>query len=294
LRYEFRGLQPNSDYHVSLFAVNPITEGSVAFGTGASFRTESGFGGSGGTGGTGGFANQPSSKPTINLMKDAATMASYLNPTRGTFQLYEYPVKHFIRELIFHIQPCSGYIRVKIFKDGKLVRMGTTEMLKTFQLTNLKPLSSIEIKVENDDNDAKIYRIWASEFSTSDPYPKLPVDTSVKVLEHSRTCNSVTLAWLGSTEKHNYCLYKREEQVDYFKKLILEEHDSCTDPRARMDMVFCRADKVQTDDQYIMKATVPGLKPDTTYRFDLYAEKPGRDENKMSYRTVWVKTKQQC
>lgn len=199
LRYEFRGLQPNTEYHVSLFAVNPVTDGSVAFGS-ASFRTDSENSDSGGgAGGAGGdSASGSNNQLTINLMKDATTFASYLNPTRGTFQLYEYPVKHFIRELMIHIQPCSGYIRVKIFKDGKLVRTGTTEMLKTFQLQNLKPISSIEIKVENDDNDAKIYRIWASEFSTSDPYPKLPVDTSVKVLEHSRTCNSVTLAWLGT------------------------------------------------------------------------------------------------
>lgn len=272
--YLFENLEPDTKYHLSLFAINTHSGGSVAF-EGASFvtRIEKQF------------------TDTVVTLRDGRMYASYLNPARASFRLYEYPVDHFRRQVVITVQPCTGYIRVNLYKDGQILRKSVFEELKTFAITNVKP-GVLRIKVVNDDSDAKLYKIWASIRPSRNPYPRLPVDTSIKVLEHGRTCNSVTLAWLGSTEKHDYCLYKRMEEEEYFKQLILEESNQCQGPPAKMEKIFCRRFKVNNDSQLIMKASVKELKPATTYRFDLYASKPNRQQ--LSYRTVWVKTKRDC
>lgn len=272
--YIFENLAPDTKYHLSLFAVNTHTGGSVAY-EGASFVTR--------------IEKQYTN--TVVTLRDGRMYASYLNPARASFRLYEYPVDHFHRQIVVTVQPCTGYIRVNLYKDGQILRKSIFEELKTFVVANVKP-GVLRIKVVNDDSDAKLYKIWASVKPSRNPYPRLPVDTSIKVLEHSRTCRSVTLAWLGSTEKHDYCLYKRMEEEEYFKQLILEESNQCQGPPAKMEKIFCRRFKVNNDSELIMKASVTDLKPSTTYRFDLYASKPNRQQ--LSYRTVWVKTKRDC
>jgi len=93
--------------------------------------------------------------------------------------------------------------------------------LKTFLVTNVQR-GELKIKVINDDNETKLYKIWVSVDPLMNPYPLLPADTSVQSLEHGRTCTSVELAWLAvSPNQHQFCLYRKTEDEGYFKRLIL-------------------------------------------------------------------------
>lgn len=173
--YIYENLRQESKYFLSLFAINTKTGGSVAY-EGASFFTRK-------------------RELEVFTLQDGKMVASYLNPARAAFKLYQFRVKHFHRNVLLNIQPCSGTLRVQIFKDDQLIKRSLFEELKSFVFESVTP-GVLKIKVSNDDNDAKIYRIWASVKTSKNPYPKMPVDTSIKVLEHSRTCHSVTLAWL--------------------------------------------------------------------------------------------------
>lgn len=277
--YHFAGLSPNTEYKLSLFAHNKNTGGSTSY-KGLTFRT----------------LEKNIAKRQKFALIDSELVGAYLNPSRTAFQTYEFLVSRFQREVLITVQPCTGYVRVNLFKDKKLLKRSVIGELRRFVIARVTP-GFLRVKIANDDNTAKVFKIWASTHPWRDPYPRLPEDTSIKVFELSRGCRQVTLAWLASKGFLSYCLYKKMEEDDYFKRLILEDSTECRDPPSK-SLIECRVhseSSSSSNDMVILNSTVHSLMPGTTYRFDLFvqpANKPVRQT--LVYRTVWVKTKRKC
>lgn len=100
--YHFDKLAADTKYFVTVFAVNLKTGGAAVY-EGASFvtRTEKLY------------------AQNAELLKDGQIYASYLNPTRASFRLYQFTIEPGQNQILIAAQPCTGYIRVHLYKDGK-------------------------------------------------------------------------------------------------------------------------------------------------------------------------------
>lgn len=197
--------------------------------------------------------------------------------------------------LVFHA--CAGYIRVSIYRDGKLLRKSDSFTgYRRFLVTNAKA-GRLRVRVSNGDKKENVFKIWASTRPNKNPYPVLPDDTSVK--ETGRTCSSTTLQWLRSGGHARYCLYRRKESVNYFDDLIKQDTNHCVGTPSATELVGCFNDyaNATAGDRVsaLMQTTVEGLDPGVAYRFDLLARPLHRAHSQqLPYRTLWVKTRQFC
>uniref|UniRef100_A0A5S6R634 Protein NDNF n=1 Tax=Trichuris muris TaxID=70415 RepID=A0A5S6R634_TRIMR len=270
------GLQTGVRYFLSVFALRPSTLESVPFDNVAFITTN------------------PLSYPTSPIVDGKVTVA-HLGASQRSVRFHVLTIDRPTPSLLITLYPCTGSLRVSVYRDDHLLRHWLVEELKTVELLNV-PSGQLRIRVTNDDENDKSYKIWASVNASTYPYPTMPFDTSLLVLEHGRTCRSVRLGWLESTDAHSVCLFKRREQSDYFTQLILlEEPNRCQGPAADSELVFCRRfhhHRNGDEGEIMITREVLNLRPANTYRFDLYASRP--DGETLPYRTVWAKTKQFC
>ncbi|XP_064457131.1 protein NDNF-like [Ornithodoros turicata] len=120
------------------------------------------------------------------------------------------------------------------------------------------------------------------------PYPALPADNRVKVMESLTTCDSVTLAWRSvSDEKVRYCVYKRESAVE-------QRDDTCQEEWPRSGKVTCRRYHRFSRQRFqdVIMQKVNRLRPDASYVFQVLVTKlRGKT---LPYEPVWATTPRTC
>ncbi|KRY75612.1 Protein NDNF, partial [Trichinella pseudospiralis] len=261
-------LQQNTNYYANVFALDLNTGENIAYNT-VSFTTTS--------------ENQISQHRLVSSLTEAQLQTGYLGPSRVAFKVYQFSAPVAISELYILIQPCTGPLQAAIYQDGQKTLHYSIEELQAINLTGVN-VGIVQIQIANDDNQAKIFNIWASNNYSAYPYPKLPYDTSITVTE--RKCDSVQLSWLASTDAHVYCLYKRVQRFDYFKQLTLEDWNLCQQPDENLQPLFCNQFRGNQYRNEILIQEIAALKPATTYRFDLFVSK--HNQPSLAYRTVWI------
>ncbi|KRY75613.1 Protein NDNF, partial [Trichinella pseudospiralis] len=264
-------LQQNTNYYANVFALDLNTGENIAYNT-VSFTTTS--------------ENQISQHRLVSSLTEAQLQTGYLGPSRVAFKVYQFSAPVAISELYILIQPCTGPLQAAIYQDGQKTLHYSIEELQAINLTGVN-VGIVQIQIANDDNQAKIFNIWASNNYSAYPYPKLPYDTSITVTE--RKCDSVQLSWLASTDAHVYCLYKRVQRFDYFKQLTLEDWNLCQQPDENLQPLFCNQFRGNQYRNEILIQEIAALKPATTYRFDLFVSK--HNQPSLAYRTVWIRFK---
>ncbi|KAK0399568.1 hypothetical protein QR680_003112 [Steinernema hermaphroditum] len=231
---------------------------------------------------------------------DAQLQAGKLKAEKGDSQLYDFPVHNLTerQKVLLVVHACDGYIRVAIYRDGRLLRKSDPfSGFRRFLVLNAQD-GELQIQIINADSNPKMFRLWASMKPEKSPYPQLPDDTSIK--EIRRTCDSTTLQWLRAFDGHvRYCLYRRKESVNYLEELVSKHANLCAGTLPEKDLVGCYdqegAPGDKDDDDRVVTIRVDRLEPDTTYRFDLLARPVEKTNSQdLPYRTVWVKTRASC
>ncbi|KAH7715720.1 Protein NDNF-1 [Aphelenchoides avenae] len=252
-------------------------------------------------------ANVANDYDELSYLHDAQLESGTLKPHRGysvnyDFKIYKSDAEEQKALLILHA--CDGYIRVAVYRDGRLLKKSEPfSGYRRFLIVNAHS-GHLRIQVINDDSKPTTYRLWASTKPEKSPYPHLPADTSVK--ETQRTCNSVTLQWMRSDEDATrYCLFRRKETANFLEELISRPANLCAEGMPLGDFVDCfqlggtEPHNAFKTSNGLMQATVTGLEPDATYRFDLLATTMGKASPKfrpeqLPYRTAWVRTRSYC
>uniref|UniRef100_A0A0M3IBD8 NDNF_C domain-containing protein n=1 Tax=Ascaris lumbricoides TaxID=6252 RepID=A0A0M3IBD8_ASCLU len=251
-------------------------------------------------------------------LSDARLQAGKLAGFKGATQSFDFSVRYRSadqQKVLLVLHACDGYIRVAIYRNGRLLRRSDPfSGFRRFLVMNALS-GHLTIQIINDDSKPKVFRLWASTNPERSPYPQLPDDTSIK--ETRRSCSSTTLQWLKAADADiRYCLYRRKETVHYLEELVSKHANLCSGKMPETDLVGCYthfadrqmnlnqpskgylsvADDYGSDDiDGIIETTVSDLSPDTTYRFDLLAEPVHRAHSQqLPYRTVWVKTRAFC
>lgn len=120
--------------------------------------------------------------------------------------------------------------------------------------------------------------------------PSLPTTLHIKSFNRLRSCNSVTLAWMGTEERSLYCVYRRK--VGTLERKVPTA--PCLGPESRSDTerVLCKYFQELNPQRAVTTAVIGGLEPGVAYVFDVYLMR--RWGIPIKYASKVVKTRKEC
>ncbi|XP_063969073.1 protein NDNF-like [Lytechinus pictus] len=266
-------LDPGTRYFFDLFAVDQVTNRSVAF-IGTSIYTRA----------------EPPDRRIIRL-KDGG-LRTIRAERSSSIKQFRFPVsgKSRDQDVNVTIQSCSQTIAVEIWREGVKIRDAPVKSLKHFSIRNVE--DELLIKVKTRRRTPTDYKIFATTNPSKYPFPQLPKDSTIRVFKNLRQCTSVTLAWLSTKEVSQYCLYMREE--DPKSRGLIRQDSRCHGPknRKKSEKVLCRSVNGAEAERDALTEVVTGLKAGTKYIFDVYVSGVGKET--LAYKSKTVKTKRTC
>ena len=265
--YTFTKLNPGTTYFMNVFAVNRSNNVSLAY-NGTSAKTKANY--------------------KYTTLIDGKVRLQFLKRSRG-YKLYRFPLKKNNRKLIFSVQPCSGYVEVELFRESHLLQKASGRQLITFRLKSVKA-GLYYIKVHAKRRRSVSYKIMATTKDSSFPYPVMPKDPKLRVFDKFTTCNKITVAWLGTAKRQQYCLYKRvvEKRARKHRSILNSCHGSSL--RKKSEKIMCK--RSRNKKKPVIFEVVTGLASNTTYVFDVYVSKI-RGET-LSYQSLYARTLEHC
>jgi hypothetical protein len=270
-RYAFAKASPGWLYFVDVFAVDPRNNQSVTY--------------------PGQIARTKYRQKYVNL-KDAKMVEKFMKRRSGP-KAFKYMIREDTEQLVLQLEACTGAFNVEVRYHDKVLNDARFSSLETLYIRNAKAGMYL-ITVSREKLRVASFRIFATVDISKTLYPMLPNDTSIRVFENLSTCNSVTVAWLGTTDRSRYCLYKRPVNNRHLKRHRPPMTSHCTGPggRKKSEKIVCRRFRAQNKNRAVMTEVVGGLATDTTYIFDVYVTK--RRGHTLSYKTIHTKTRSQC
>ncbi|XP_064621648.1 protein NDNF-like [Lineus longissimus] len=270
-RYSFNKVAPGWLYFVDVFAVDPRNNQSVAY--------------------QGQVARTKYRQKYVNL-KDAKVVEKFIKRRSGP-KGFKYVLRGDAEQLVLQLEACTGAYFVEVKYHDKVLKEAQFTSLLTLDIRNAKA-GVYFIKVSRKKLKVASFRIFATVDRSKTLYPMLPNDTSIRVFENLSTCHSVTVAWLGTTERSRYCLYKRPVNTRHLKRQHTPMTNQCTGPggRKKSEKIVCKRFRARNRNRAVMTEVVDGLAEDTTYVFDVYVTK--RRGHTLSYKAVRTKTRSKC
>ncbi|XP_071235944.1 protein NDNF-like isoform X2 [Salvelinus alpinus] len=121
--------------------------------------------------------------------------------------------------------------------------------------------------------------------------PSLPSTLQIKSFNRLRSCESVTLAWMGTEERSLYCVYRQRLGKGGGKK---GGTAPCLGPESRSDTerVLCKYFQELNPRRAVTTAVIGGLEPGVAYIFDVYLMRRWGIPIKYSSKTV--RTRKEC
>ncbi|XP_074649179.1 protein NDNF-like [Tubulanus polymorphus] len=271
-RYRFRGLRPKTRYYIDVFAMNPSNNASVRY-TGTVSRT----------------------KPKVKSTRiDHGRLAAILLRKRNGYRRYRLRVRQSTPKLTIQILSCDGQISADIVRDRKVLKKETFKGLKTIEIDKVDKDSNYSVKLILEHRRTGLVKLfYTTAVNGVLPLPRISNDTSVKVFEHLTTCNSVTVAWLGTEDNLKYCLYKRNVNTNDYQSTYSQK-SQCLRRGSRTvgKRVMCRSFRAQNNKKMVMTQTITGLASDTQYEFSVYVS--NKFGESILYQSAYTRTKRRC
>ncbi|NXU47697.1 NDNF protein, partial [Turnix velox] len=268
--YTVPNLSPSTQYYFDVFVVNLFTNASAAY-TGTFART----------------LEEP--EPEVMELKDGQVIQLVLDGENKKFYSLQYQASH--RKVQFTFQLCHGQVQVHIMRNGKTVASENISGLRYFSLKG-KLLDTYLVQLRSTESNSSVKVQVAPHFQKL-LFPLLPESLKIKSFSKLRTCNSVTIAWLGTQEENKYCVYKKKIEEDEVW-MELQSTDRCSRPEAQQgsEKVMCKYFYDENLQRAVTTETIKGLEAGTLYLFDVYLFGPSGIP--VRYHSKVVKTRQKC
>ncbi|NXD86841.1 NDNF protein, partial [Halcyon senegalensis] len=267
--YTVPNLSPNTQYYFDIFVVNILINASAAY-TGTFART----------------LEEP--EPKVTELEEGKVIQVVLDGKTQKFYSLQYQARH--KKIQFTFQLCHGQVRVHIAKNGKTVASENISGLRYFSLKG-KLLDTYLVQLKSTEESNCSVKVALSFYKPL--FPLLPESLKIKSFSKLRTCNSVTIAWLGTEEDSKYCVYKRkiEEDKDWME---LKSADRCSGPESRhkSEKVLCKYFYDRNLQRAVTTETIKGLDAGSLYLFDVYLFGPSGIS--IRYHSKVVKTRKSC
>ncbi|XP_009904391.2 protein NDNF [Dryobates pubescens] len=269
--YTVPNLSPSTQYYFDVFVVNLLTNASAAY-TGTFART----------------LEEP--VPKVMELKDGKVIQVVLDGKNQKFYNLQYQAKH--KKIQFSFQLCQGQVQLHITKNGKTVALENISGLRYFSLKG-KLLDTYAVQLRSTEQSNSSVKVQVSPYFHKPLFPLLPESLKIKSFSKLRTCNSVTIAWLGTQEKSKYCVYKKRIEEDQVW-MELQSVDRCSGPESRhkSEKVLCKDFYDVNVQRAVTTETIRGLDAGTLYLFDVYLFGPSGIP--IRYHSKVVKTRKKC
>ncbi|XP_061095798.1 protein NDNF [Conger conger] len=265
-------LKPDTQYYFDVFALNAASNLSSAY-VGTFARTK----------------EEPKQK-TLEL-KDGKVADVFIKRKGSKFLRFAPVSSH--QKVTLYLHSCLDAVQVQVRRDGKLVLSQNAEGVRQFQLRG-KPKAKYLIRLRGSRKGASVLKVLASTRPNKQPFPSLPEDTRIKAFDKLRSCSSVTVAWLGTQDRHKFCVYRREVAAGYGEEQRRREQNQCAGPEARKksEKVLCKYFHSPNLQRAVTTETIRGLQPGRAYLLDVYAV--GHGGHAVKYQSKVVKTRRFC
>ncbi|XP_066454843.1 protein NDNF-like isoform X1 [Eleutherodactylus coqui] len=270
--YTVSNLSSNTQYYFDVFVVNLVTNASAAY--------------------TGTFAKtwlEP--KPKDIPLKDGKIVQIKFGGKRPKAYSFQYQALH--KKVHFTLQICRGQLRALISKNGKLLVSETIQGLRHITLKGkfMDKYLAVFKPAEPMANTSAM--IQASAHMHKSVFPFFPNSLKIKSFNKLRTCNSITIAWLGTQERNMYCVYKKKVEEDQVWR-IMSSVDNCSGPESRpkSEKVLCKYFHEINVQRAVTTETIGGLERGTSYLFDVYLS--SSSGMLVRYQSKVVKTRKTC
>lgn len=209
--------------------------------------------------------------------------------------IYIFKVKKSTKDVHLAISNCVGTTVIEFKAKNGTFHKSRIESSQVIALTDVNPgLYSVALYKQV----SRRHSVYISLTSKSKAHkmPVLPADTTVKVFDYLTTCNSITVAWMGTDNKQKYCLFKTEltsskdNSTTISKKL--NQCDAFDRHQNGAQKITCKKFRYRKKEQSVLAITVTGLKPDTHYIFDVFVNKGNYFA--FPYNSVRTKTSTDC
>ncbi|XP_072851225.2 protein NDNF [Pogona vitticeps] len=269
--YTVPNLTPNTQYYFDVFVVNFLTNTSAAY-TGTFART----------------LEEP--EPKVTDLRDGKVIQLTLDGRKQTFYNLQYRARQ--KQIQFAFQSCRGQVRVEISRDGKMLMSESFAGLRHFMLKGRLGDTYLVHVGSTEPSNASV-KMQVSSLFHKPFFPVLPESLKIKSFSKLRTCDSVTIAWLGTQQMNKYCVYKKQIEEDQVW-METRNADRCSGPEARQrgDKVLCKYFHELNLQRAVTTETIRGLEAGTVYLFDVYLI--GSSGIPVRYYSKVVKTRKKC
>ncbi|XP_071605317.1 protein NDNF-like [Heliangelus exortis] len=269
--YTVPSLSPNTQYYFDVFVVNLLTNASAAY-TGTFART----------------LEEP--EPKVTELKDGKVIQVVLDGKKNKYYNLQYQSRY--KKIQFIFQLCHGQVRVHITRNGKTVASENISGLRYFSLKG-KLLDTYLVQLRSTEESNSSVKVQVSPHFHKPLFPLLPESLKIKSFSKLRSCNSVTIAWLGTQEESKYCVYKKRIEEDQVW-MDLQNLDRCSGPETRhkSEKVLCKYFYDINLQRAVTTETINGLDAGTLYLFDVYLFGPSGIP--VRYHSKVVKTRKKC
>ena len=227
----------------------------------------------------------------LSILKDGKHKTAVFRK-RKSVRAYLFKLEKAAKELHIVIYSCTGYVDVEFKNRNNTFHKSKVKGLQKLTLNDI-PAGSYIIRLSRSRQRRQNVYILVSTKSKKVRVPDIPSDTTVKVFNYMTTCNSITVAWMGTERKQNYCLYKTELDKTLpsnpFKKL---NQCDAIKRRKNAQKIICKRYKNRKKDHAVLAITVTGLHPDTSYIFDVFVNKG--EAMSIPYSSVRTETSPHC
>ena len=228
-------------------------------------------------------------------LPDGKVLTGFIKRDDG-YKMYKLKIREDTPTLLLALQPCFGQLTVELSLKGRVLDSRTIDHFEKIIFNNVTS-GSYTVKVSTERRRSAYFKLIATQRPWRLPYPILPNDTSIRVLNKRTTCHSITLSWRGSERKHRYCVFAKEVPMDEDPlHKLLGQWNKCMSPegRKRAEKVTCRNVRFKDKGRNTISERIRGLKPNTRYILDVYITKKSRDGQTLSYKTTEAVTKDTC
>ncbi|CAL1577689.1 unnamed protein product [Knipowitschia caucasica] len=279
-------LLPDTQYYFDVFVMDKLNRTSVAY-RGSYART-----------------HEEARADITTLREGELRWVNFPDRSFNSEQFFNFRPQGWQQSGLLTLQSCGRDEQIKVIVSSKGEVLETQKIGGELVQIWLQGSPSYLIHLEREGTPSKKIPLPAGltasvKMQTSSAYhkravPSLPSTLQIKSFNKLRTCNSVTIAWMGTEERSLYCVYRRklDSQEESGKALAL--NTPCLGPESRSDTerVLCKYFQELNPRRAVTTAVISGLEPGMAYVFDVYLMR--RWGIPIKYTSKMVKTRRDC
>ncbi|KAJ8013939.1 hypothetical protein DPEC_G00035050 [Dallia pectoralis] len=274
-------LVPDTEYYFDVFLIDRLNKTSATY-TGTSAKT-----------------HEEARPAIVPLREGELRWVTFRNGGSTSEEFFSFSPRGWQHSGLLTLQSCGSGEKVKVTVSGRGILPKSHAVGEDLAQIWLRGSPSYLIHVEREGTAAHrspapgaqkaSVKMQASSAYHRQGVPSLPSTLQIKSFNRLRSCDSITLAWMGTEERSLFCVYRRRPAQGEKGAT-----SSCLGPESRSDTerVLCKYFQELNPRRAVTTAVIGDLEPGVTYVFDVYLMR--RWGIPIKYNSKTVRTRKEC